>query len=101
MVPRQPETLPIAHLAPSLAPHDDPEAARAHRRWLAGRVLVYGLLALFGLVYAFPALIVLSNSFRSYPEVVRHGIIALPVVDGGGAVVGAVHLHDLMRAGAV
>ena len=69
---------PIAYLAPSLAPHDDPEAARAHRRWLAGRVLVYGLLALFGLVYAFPALIVLSNSFRSYPEVVRHGIIALP-----------------------
>ena len=31
----------------------------------------------------------------------RHGVIALPVVDGGGAVVGAVHLHDLMRAGAV
>jgi arabinose-5-phosphate isomerase len=31
----------------------------------------------------------------------RHGVIALPVVDGGGAVIGAVHLHDLMRAGAV
>jgi len=31
----------------------------------------------------------------------RHGVIALPVVDGGGTVVGAVHLHDLMRAGAV
>jgi arabinose-5-phosphate isomerase len=31
----------------------------------------------------------------------RHGVIALPVVDGQGAVVGAVHLHDLMRAGAV
>jgi arabinose-5-phosphate isomerase len=31
----------------------------------------------------------------------RHGVIALPVVDGDGAVVGAVHLHDLMRAGAV
>ncbi len=31
----------------------------------------------------------------------RHGVIALPVVDGGGAVVGTVHLHDLMRAGAV
>jgi arabinose-5-phosphate isomerase len=31
----------------------------------------------------------------------RHGVIALPVVDGSGAVVGAVHLHDLMRAGAV
>ena len=31
----------------------------------------------------------------------RHGVIALPVVDQVGAVVGAVHLHDLMRAGAV
>jgi arabinose-5-phosphate isomerase len=31
----------------------------------------------------------------------RHGVIALPVVDADGAVVGAVHLHDLMRAGAV
>ncbi len=31
----------------------------------------------------------------------RHGVIALPVVDSAGAVVGSVHLHDLMRAGAV
>ena len=31
----------------------------------------------------------------------RHGIMALPVVDGGQKVVGIVHLHDLMRAGAV
>jgi arabinose-5-phosphate isomerase len=31
----------------------------------------------------------------------RHGVIALPVVDGDGGVLGAVHLHDLMRAGAV
>jgi len=31
----------------------------------------------------------------------RHGVIALPVLDASGAVVGAVHLHDLMRAGAV
>jgi arabinose-5-phosphate isomerase len=31
----------------------------------------------------------------------RHGVIALPVVDADGTVVGAVHLHDLMRAGAV
>jgi arabinose-5-phosphate isomerase len=31
----------------------------------------------------------------------RHGIIVLPVVDAGGAIVGVVHLHDLMRAGAV
>jgi len=30
----------------------------------------------------------------------EHGIMALPVVDGGRTVVGIVHLHDLMRAGA-
>lgn len=31
----------------------------------------------------------------------RAGVMALPVVDGGGRLVGMVHLHDLMRAGAV
>ncbi len=31
----------------------------------------------------------------------RHGVIVLPVVEGDGRVVGVVHLHDLMRAGAV
>jgi arabinose-5-phosphate isomerase len=31
----------------------------------------------------------------------RHGVMALPVVDGAGRVVGMAHLHDLMRAGAV
>jgi arabinose-5-phosphate isomerase len=31
----------------------------------------------------------------------RHGIMAMPVVDGAGRLVGVVHLHDLMRAGAV
>ena len=30
-----------------------------------------------------------------------HGIMALPVVDAGGVLEGMVHLHDLMRAGAV
>jgi arabinose-5-phosphate isomerase len=31
----------------------------------------------------------------------RHGIMALPVLDDAKAVVGIVHLHDLMKAGAV
>ena len=31
----------------------------------------------------------------------RHGVMALPVVDAESRVVGMVHLHDLMRAGAV
>jgi len=30
----------------------------------------------------------------------QHGIMALPVLDGGARVVGIVHLHDLIRAGA-
>ncbi len=30
----------------------------------------------------------------------QHGIMAMPVVDEGGLLVGMVHLHDLMRAGA-
>lgn len=31
----------------------------------------------------------------------KHGIMALPVIDGSRNLVGIVHLHDLMRAGAV
>ncbi|HEU5039507.1 MAG TPA: KpsF/GutQ family sugar-phosphate isomerase [Gemmatimonadales bacterium] len=31
----------------------------------------------------------------------RHGVLVLPVVDEAGAILGVVHLHDLMRAGAV
>jgi arabinose-5-phosphate isomerase len=31
----------------------------------------------------------------------QHKVIVLPVVDEGGSIVGVVHLHDLMRAGAV
>jgi arabinose-5-phosphate isomerase len=30
-----------------------------------------------------------------------HGVMALPVVADDGRLVGIVHLHDLMRAGAV
>jgi arabinose-5-phosphate isomerase len=31
----------------------------------------------------------------------QYGVIAMPVLDSGGKVVGVVHLHDLMRAGVV
>jgi arabinose-5-phosphate isomerase len=31
----------------------------------------------------------------------RRGVIALPVLDKDGGILGVVHLHDLMRAGAV
>ncbi len=63
--------------APESADHD-PEAIRARRIHLLTRAAIYGLLAAFAAVYLFPGLIVLSNAFRSYPEVARHGFIALP-----------------------
>jgi len=31
----------------------------------------------------------------------QHGIISMPVIDGRKRLVGVIHLHDLMRAGAV
>jgi arabinose-5-phosphate isomerase len=31
----------------------------------------------------------------------QHGIMAMPVLEDDGRVLGVVHLHDLMRAGAV
>jgi arabinose-5-phosphate isomerase len=31
----------------------------------------------------------------------RHGVIVLPVISEAGTIEGVVHLHDLMRAGAV
>jgi arabinose-5-phosphate isomerase len=31
----------------------------------------------------------------------KHGIMAMPVLSDDGSVIGVVHLHDLMRAGAI
>jgi len=56
----------------------DPEAARARRRYLMTRVVIYGLLGLFAAIYLFPALLVVSNAFRSPAEVAQHGRIAFP-----------------------
>lgn len=56
----------------------DRDGAIARRRWALSRVLIYAVLALFGLIYALPALLVLSNSFREGEEVFRNGIIAIP-----------------------
>lgn len=56
----------------------DRDGAIARRRWALSRVLIYAALALFGLTYALPALLVLSNSFRDGEEVFRNGIIAIP-----------------------
>ena len=40
--------------------------------------MIYGLLTLSALIYVFPALIVVSNSFRSGIDVKQNGIIAFP-----------------------
>ncbi|MDB5562633.1 MAG: binding-protein-dependent transport system inner rane component, partial [Hyphomicrobiales bacterium] len=56
----------------------DREAAAAHRRWLLSRTLIYGVLALFAAIYLLPLLVVVSNSFRSFPEIAKHGLIGLP-----------------------
>jgi glucose/mannose transport system permease protein len=56
----------------------DRDGASARRRWALSRIFIYTVLALFGLVYALPALLVLSNSFRDGEEVFRNGIIAIP-----------------------
>ncbi len=56
----------------------DRDGAIARRRWALSRVLIYAVLSLFALVYALPALLLLSNSFRDGEEVFRNGIIAIP-----------------------
>ena len=56
----------------------DHEAVKARRRWALSRLAIYGTLALFALIYLFPALVLLSNAFRTALDVRLHGIIALP-----------------------
>src|SRR5690606_4294501 len=43
----------------------DPEAAIARRRYVIGRVAIYGVLVIFALIYAFPAYLVISGAFRT------------------------------------
>lgn len=54
------------------------EARAARRRYVVGRVLIYGTLALFAAIYLLPALTVIFNTFRTPVDVARHGLIALP-----------------------
>ncbi len=60
----------------------DPElvaASRAEsRRYLLGRIGVYGFLTVFALIYLLPLAVVVANSFRSLPEISHNGLIALP-----------------------
>lgn len=56
----------------------DAEASRAQRSHLLSRVVIYGLLALFAVIYLLPLAVVVMNSFRSLPEIAEHGLIAFP-----------------------
>jgi len=56
----------------------DPEAAVARRRYVAGRVAIYGILVVFALIYAFPAYLVISGAFRTPADVAQFGRISLP-----------------------
>ena len=56
----------------------DHEAAAASRRWLFSRVVVYGLLGIFLVIYILPLAIIVLNSFRTQPEISANGLIALP-----------------------
>ena len=53
-------------------------APRAAAGALISRVVIYGLLALFAIIYIVPLLVVVFNSFRDQPEIARNGLIAFP-----------------------
>jgi glucose/mannose transport system permease protein len=57
---------------------EDREAAIASRRRLVSRIVIYGLLALFSIVYIVPLLVVFFNAFRSNAEISTMGLISLP-----------------------
>jgi glucose/mannose transport system permease protein len=56
----------------------DAEAALASRRRFVSRLVVYGILTVFALIYVVPLVIVALNSFREQTEIARTGLIALP-----------------------
>jgi glucose/mannose transport system permease protein len=56
----------------------DQEAARASRKHLISRVVIYFLLSFFALIYIVPLCVVVFNSFRTLPEISAHGLIAFP-----------------------
>jgi glucose/mannose transport system permease protein len=62
----------------SSAPALDLEAGRAGRRHLISRIVIYGLLTFFGIIYLMPLWVVFFNSFRPLAEISANGLIAFP-----------------------
>jgi glucose/mannose transport system permease protein len=56
----------------------DPEAARARARYVVNRIIVYGLLSVFAVIYLGPILIVFLNAFRGPMDVRADGVIGWP-----------------------
>lgn len=56
----------------------DPAAAAASRRRLVTRIVIYGILFIFALIYVVPLIVVILNSLRVQEEIARTGLIALP-----------------------
>jgi glucose/mannose transport system permease protein len=48
------------------------------RRYVLGRIGVYAFLTVFAIIYLLPLLVVVANSFRQLPEIMRNGLIAFP-----------------------
>lgn len=59
-------------------PAVDLEASRASRKHFVSRVVIYGLLLFFSLLYIVPLFVVVFNSMRSLPEIAQNGLISLP-----------------------
>ncbi|RYE87809.1 MAG: carbohydrate ABC transporter permease [Hyphomicrobiales bacterium] len=56
----------------------DRDAAVASRRRLWTRIVIYGLLTLFAIVYIVPLVVVVVNSFRAQTDIAQNGLIAFP-----------------------
>jgi glucose/mannose transport system permease protein len=60
------------------AQQDALAATRAARNHFITRTIIYGILALFAIVYLVPLLVIVLNTFRDNVEVGQNGLIAFP-----------------------
>lgn len=57
---------------------EDLAARAAARAYLFNRVVIYGLLVAFSVIYLLPLAVVVMNSFRPLPEIAESGLINFP-----------------------
>jgi glucose/mannose transport system permease protein len=56
----------------------DAEANSSAQKFFVSRVVIYGLLLFFAVIYLLPFFVVLFNSFRDLPEIAQNGLISFP-----------------------